>query len=104
MGEIASKFGGDALKLVGGAMEGKNQRAMLRAQTNSNERIARMGIQATKDLDRERFARDRELWKKAMGAYSGFSNAPTLAGKSQMDTPYTQIDTPGLGYNNTDMK
>ena len=99
MGEIAAGVG---LKLIGGAMEGKSNRQMVKAQTNAAERLTRLQLQAQKDMEREKWGRERELWQKAMGAYSGFSRAPTLAGKSQMHTPYTEVNSPGLGFNNAE--
>lgn len=96
MGDVVASAG---LKLIGGAMDAKHERQLTRAQINAAEKLARLQLQGAKDMERERFARERELWSKAMGAYSGFSQAPTLQGRSQMDTPYTQINSPGTGYN-----
>lgn len=99
MGDMAEPITGGVTKLVGGALQGKHERQLTRAQINAAEKLARLQLQGAKDMERERFARERELWSKAMGAYSGFSQAPTLQGRSQMDTPYTQINSPGTGYN-----
>lgn len=90
---------GAGSSLLGGAAEGRSQKKMAKAQRQAEERLFRLQVQAEKDMEREKWIRERELWQKAMGAYSGFSKAPTLVGKSQMHTPYTQIDSPGTVYN-----
>ena len=79
------------VELYGANKEASEKKKASRAEQAALERITRLQAQATLDLDRERFTRERERWQKAMGAYSGFSQAPTLVGRSQMHTPYSTV-------------
>lgn len=88
-----SAYAAAAAQLVGGYMKGKGEKDAAKASDATQLRLAKMGIDAAKDMEREKFQRERELWQKAMGAYSGFSQAPSLRGLSQMNTPYTQYNT-----------
>lgn len=102
MGDLKEVVTGGVLGIIGDERKGKHDRQLLRARLNAEEKLARLELQGQKDIMRESFAKERERWKKAMGAYSGFSKAPTLAGRSQMDTPYTEINSPGTGFNYPD--
>lgn len=90
---------GAGISLIGGIKESSDARKQQKAQYAAEERLAKLAIQAQKDADREKFQRERELWSKAMSPYAGFSRSPSLQGLSQMNTPYTTVDSPGLSPN-----
>lgn len=91
MGDYAELIAA-GITVVGGAMKGKSDSKQAKAQMAAEERLARRVINAQAAMDREKFHRERELWQKALAPYAGMSRAPSLAGLSQMNTPYTQFD------------
>lgn len=96
MGQWA-QIGAAALQVGGGLYSDKQAKGASEADRKAQERLVRLSLQNERDMDRERWERERQLWRDAATSMSNFSNASHLA-QYTTNSPTPRVETPGTGF------